>query len=525
MAEIEVKILRTGGSGTVSITATLESTTLEVKQKIQAATSIAPEEQRLIFAGRVLKDHETLQQCSYKAGSVIHLVQRLSQNNAQQEAAAAARHQSTPTANIGGGPPGGGLGAMGMPPVNPFGGPMAGGLGGMGGPPNMQQMHEEMMSNPQLMQQMMENPMVQSMMNNPELMREMVMANPQMRALIESNPELGQALTDPETIRQGLQMAQNPALRQEMMRNNDRAMSNLESIPGGFNHLRRMHDQIQEPLMAAATQGNTARPAPAPSAPRTPPTTAAPRISAADAMRAHPDNPFIALLQPPSSSAGPPGRDPAPNPWAVPAGAGTTGATPGALGGANPFASMFGGAGAAQTTGPMGLGGMPHATPEALSQMDSMIAMLENNPAMQAMMDQMMSNPQLVEQQIAQNPMLQNNPMMQNIVRQTMLNPELRAQMMNPAMMRRAVDMQRGQGPPGTAPPTGNPFASLFGAGGGLGGGATPAAAAPTAATYAPQLQQMKDMGFYDEAANLQALAATQGNVSAAVERLLQQMG
>eukprot|EP00041_Stephanoeca_diplocostata_P030203 m.906976 g.906976 ORF g.906976 m.906976 type:complete len:95 (-) comp23710_c0_seq1:27-311(-) len=63
MAEIEVKILRTGGSGTVSITATLESTTLELKQKIQAATSIAPEEQRLIFAGRVLKDHETLQQC------------------------------------------------------------------------------------------------------------------------------------------------------------------------------------------------------------------------------------------------------------------------------------------------------------------------------------------------------------------------------------------------------------------------------------------------------------------------------
>ena len=42
---------------------------------------------------------------------------------------------------------------------------------------------------------------------------------------------------------------------------------------------------------------------------------------------------------------------------------------------------------------------------------------------------------------------------------------------------------------------------------------------------YASQLEQMKGMGFYDEAANLQALTATQGNVSAAVERLLGQFG
>lgn len=48
-------------------------------------------------------------------------------------------------------------------------------------------------------------------------------------------------------------MAQNPALRQEMMRNHDRAMSNLESIPGGFNRLRQLHEQVQEPLMEAGT--------------------------------------------------------------------------------------------------------------------------------------------------------------------------------------------------------------------------------------------------------------------------------
>lgn len=40
---------------------------------------------------------------------------------------------------------------------------------------------------------------------------------------------------------------------------------------------------------------------------------------------------------------------------------------------------------------------------------------------------------------------------------------------------------------------------------------------------FASQLTQMKEMGFYDEAANIAALSATGGNVSAAIERLLSQ--
>ena len=38
---------------------------------------------------------------------------------------------------------------------------------------------------------------------------------------------------------------------------------------------------------------------------------------------------------------------------------------------------------------------------------------------------------------------------------------------------------------------------------------------------YANQLQQLQDMGFSDNTANLQALVRTNGNVNAAVERLL----
>lgn len=38
------------------------------------------------------------------------------------------------------------------------------------------------------------------------------------------------------------------------MRNQDRALSNLESIPGGYNALRRMYTDIQEPILNAAEE-------------------------------------------------------------------------------------------------------------------------------------------------------------------------------------------------------------------------------------------------------------------------------
>ena len=56
-----------------------------------------------------------------------------------------------------------------------------------------------------------------------------------------------------------------------------------------------------------------------------------------------------------------------------------------------------------------------------------------------------------------------------------------------------------------------------------MGGAQNPVAdARPPEEAYASQLQQLKDMGFFDEAQNIRALQATFGNVSAAIERLLQ---
>lgn len=47
----------------------------------------------------------------------------------------------------------------------------------------------------------------------------------------------------------------------------------------------------------------------------------------------------------------------------------------------------------------------------------------------------------------------------------------------------------------------------------------------PPEELYATQLAQLQEMGFFDTRENLQALAATRGNVHAAVERLLGNLG
>lgn len=52
-------------------------------------------------------------------------------------------------------------------------------------------------------------------------------------------------LNNPDLLRQTMELARNPAMLQELMRSHDRAISNLESIPGGYNALQRMYRDIQ----------------------------------------------------------------------------------------------------------------------------------------------------------------------------------------------------------------------------------------------------------------------------------------
>ena len=98
--------------------------------------------------------------------------------------------------------------------------------------------------------------------------------------LMERNPEFAQLMNNPQLLRETLQASANPvrapdqlcvgysgslllcygdsfirrqlfccsgvqSLMREQMRNADRAMSNIESHPEGFNMLRRMYENIQ----------------------------------------------------------------------------------------------------------------------------------------------------------------------------------------------------------------------------------------------------------------------------------------
>ncbi|RXM32333.1 Ubiquilin-1 [Acipenser ruthenus] len=236
------------------------STIKQFKEEISKRFKTQIDQLVLIFAGKILKDQDSLSQHAIHDGMTVHLViktQTRSQDHAAQSsssstsssAAASTESRSTSTSS--------------MPASSS---PL--GLGGLGGLASLSglgmnlsnfselqtQMQQQLMSNPEMMAQIMENPFVQSMLSNPDLMRQLIMANPQMQQLIQRNPEISHMLNNPDIMRQTLELARNPAMMQEMMRNQDRALSNLESIPGGYNALRRMYTDIQEPMLNAAQE-------------------------------------------------------------------------------------------------------------------------------------------------------------------------------------------------------------------------------------------------------------------------------
>ena len=169
-------------SGTkLTVTVELDKTVGEFKAQLQAEAGVPPEQMRLIYAGRVLKDLQTLASYNIEDGHTVHLVQ-----GAAAPAASVTSPPRQAAASAGG--------------IAALAGQMAPG-GGSGAAVSMQQ---QMMQNPEMMREMMNSPMMQSLMSNPELMRTIIQSNPQMQAIIEQNPEIGHVLNDPAVLRQTL---------------------------------------------------------------------------------------------------------------------------------------------------------------------------------------------------------------------------------------------------------------------------------------------------------------------------------
>lgn len=220
-----------------------------------------------------------------------------------------------------------------------------------------------------------------------------------------------------------MELARNPSMLQELMRSHDRALSNLESIPGGYSALRRMYRDIQEPMLAAA---------------------------------ANERNPFAALVENSNSQdsaqnpqQGQENRDPLPNPWNP--GQGGTESSPNSQspGGARPGARPAGG-----NSGVFGSlfdsPGIQSLTSQMMENPTLMRNML-NAPYTRSMLEAMAADPNMASRIISANPFLRSNQPMQEQMRammpaliQQMQNPQIQNLVTNPEALNAIMQIQQG---------------------------------------------------------------------------------
>ncbi|KAL0365746.1 UNVERIFIED_CONTAM: Ubiquitin domain-containing protein DSK2b [Sesamum angustifolium] len=426
--EVNVNIRCSNGSK-FWVKTTLDSTVAEFKALLAQNCDVPAEQQRLIYKGRILKDDQTLISYGLQADHTVHMVRGSAPAASPPTPAPTSTGNTNSTAATqSAGPNAGGTGIA-SAGASPFPGLGLGALGGAGasgvfgaGLPEFEQVQQQLTQNPNMMREIMNMPAIQSLMNNPEIMRSLIMSNPQMREIIDRNPELAHILNDPSILRQTLEAARNPELMREMMRNTDRAMSNIESSPEGFNMLRRMYENVQEPFLNASTMGGGA---------------------ATDAS-----NPFAALLGNQggaqtrdgsnSSTAGLetgttiPNSNPLPNPWNNTGGSQTNNS------------ARTNQSGDARLPGIAGLGGLSLPELERMGMADSSaFGQLLQNPAVAQMMQSLLSNPQYMDQILGLNPQLRSMLDMNPQLREMMQNPEILRELTSPETMQQMMALQQ----------------------------------------------------------------------------------
>ncbi|XP_015893061.3 ubiquitin domain-containing protein DSK2a [Ziziphus jujuba] len=527
--------IRCSNGSKFTVRTSLESTVETFKAVLAQNCDVPADQQRLIYKGRILKDDQTLQSYGLAADHTVHMVRGFSPAASTTTSAPATSGSPNTTTGVtrgvgsieGAGVESTGLGASLFPGLglNTLGG--AGGGSGLFGArlPEFEQVQQQLTQNPNMMRDIMNMPAIQSLMNNPDLMRSLIMSNPQMREIIDRNPELAHILNDPGILRQTLEAARNPELMREMMRNTDRAMSNIESSPEGFNMLRRMYENVQEPFLNATTvTGNNGNDL------GSNPFAALLGNQGVAQARDGSNNPSTTGSETTAGQASP-NTNPLPNPWS------NTG------GGTQTNTTRPNRAGEPRTPGVAGLGGL------GLPGMDqiltggmpdgAMMNQLLQNPAVSQMMQSLLSNPQYMNQMLNLNPQLRGMVDVNPQLREMMQNPELLRQLTNPETLQQMLALQqslmsqlnRQQSAPDSAQTggaTGTPniagLEMLMNMFGGLGAGGLTVPSnpdVPPEELYATQLSQLQEMGFFDTQENIRALRATSGNVHAAVERLL----
>lgn len=181
----------------------------------------------------------------------------------------------------------------------------------------------------------------------------------------------------------------------------------------------------------------------------------------------------------------------------------------------------------------------------AMPQDSNLLNQLMQNPAVSQIMQSLLSNPQYMNEILGSNPELRSMLDSNSYLREMMQNPEFLRQLASPETMQMLLTLQQSllsqlgrqqqqstQEPGQTGANTGllnnvglDALMNMFG---GLGTGSLAVPNRPDVPPeelYAAQLSQLQEMGFFDRQENIRALMATAGNVHAAVERLLGNLG
>ncbi|XP_037696058.1 ubiquilin-3 [Choloepus didactylus] len=251
LIKVTVKTPKDKEDFSVTDTCTIQQLKEEISQRFKAH----PDQLFLIFAGKILKDPDSLAQCGVRDGLTVHLVIKMQRRTMGTESPAPSIPTSAPSP-----------GTLSQPsstypadgsPTFSLG--ILTGLSGLGltsasFPDQPSSMTWQHVSVPEFVAQIIDDPFIQGLLSNTGLVRQLVLDNPHMQQLIQHNPEIGHVLNNPEIMRQTLEFLRNPAMMQEMMRSQDRALSNLESIPGGYNVLRTMYMDIMDPMLNAVQE-------------------------------------------------------------------------------------------------------------------------------------------------------------------------------------------------------------------------------------------------------------------------------
>lgn len=128
----------------------------------------------------------------------------------------------------------------------------------LGGLPTLLSIDQSDIFNPDLLKVLFNNYLIQRL--NSERMKVLLTNNPEIKEVMERNPELNHIFNDSNLLRETLELAAHPSIIQEQARIRDRAFSNIESLPGGYNALERIYRDIQEPMLSASVDHSSRNP-------------------------------------------------------------------------------------------------------------------------------------------------------------------------------------------------------------------------------------------------------------------------